>query len=188
MKRIVLAGLLGGAVFLVWFIIVDGILGFKRGIEMKQLSTERSVYTFLTEHVTEPGRYVCDPEVLPEQRFPGEDPIFVVQYSGLGHADAGQEMLVGLVIMFLAPFLGAWVLANASSRVLSGYGRRILFLLGVGAVMSLFGIMTRFSIGGYPLGDTLALTLHDLVVWIVAGLVIAWLVKPVPQGDATRAG
>ena len=60
--------------------------------------------------------------------------------------------------------------------------------MGVGAVMSLFGIMTRFSIGGYPLGDSLALTLHDLAAWVVAGLVIAWLVKPVPQGDATTEG
>jgi hypothetical protein len=182
MKRIILAGLLGGAVFLVWFIIIDGILGFKRGIEMKQLINERWVYTFLSEHVTEPGRYVCNPEVLPEQGFPGEDPIFVVQYSGLGHADAGQEMLVGLIVMFLAPFLGAWVLANASSRILSGYCSRLLFFSGIGAVMSLFGIMARFSIGGYPLGDTLALTLHDLVAWVVAGIVIARLVKPVPQG------
>jgi len=183
MKRIILAGLLGGAVFLVWFIIVDGILGFKRSIEIKQLSNERLVYTFLTEHVTEPGRYVCNPEVLPEQGFPGDDPIFVVQYSGLGHADAGQEMLGGLIVMFLAPFFGAWLLANASSRVLAGYGSRLLFFSGIGVVMSLFGIMARFSIGGYPLADALALTLHDLAAWVVAGLVVAWLVRPVPQKE-----
>ena len=55
----------------------------------------------------------------------------------------------------------------------------------IGVVMSLFGIMARFSIGGYPLGDTLALTLHDLVAWIVAGIVIARLVRPVPQENVT---
>ena len=183
MKRILLAGLLGGIVFLAWLIIVDGIFGFKRSIEMNQLSDERLVYEFLTEHVTEPGRYVCNPEVLPEQRFPGNDPIFVVQYSGLGHDDSGQEMLVGLIIMFLAPFFGAWLLANTSSRILSSYGSRILFLFGIGVVFSLFGIMARFSIASYPLGDTLILTLHDLAVWVVAGLVIALMIRPVPQED-----
>lgn len=187
MKRIVLAGLLGGAVFLVWFIIVDGILGFKRSIEMNQLPNERLVYKFLTEHVTAPGRYVCNPEVLPDQRFPGNDPIFIVQYSGLGHDDSGQEMLVGLIVMFMAPFFGAWMLTNASNRVLSGYGSRLLFLSGIGAVMSLFGIMARFSIASYPLGDTLALTLHDLVAWIVAGLIIARIVGPARQEDVTSA-
>jgi hypothetical protein len=183
MKRIVLAGLLGGVVFLVWFSIVDGILGFKRGIEMNQLRNERLVYKFLTEHVTTPGRYVCNTEVLPEQRFPGNDPIFIVQYSGLGHDDSGQEMLVGLIVMFLSPFFGAWVLTNASSCVLSRYSSRVIFLLGIGAVMSLLGIMARFSIARYPLGDTLALTLHDLVAWIVVGLVIARIIGPVRQQD-----
>jgi hypothetical protein len=187
MKKIVIAGLIGGSVFLVWFIVVDGILGFKRSIEMKQLSNERSVYEFLSENVTEPGRYVCDPEVLPEQEFPGEDPIYVVQYSGLGHDDSGQEMLVGFIIMFLAPLLGAWILTNASNRVLSSFGFRLLFFTGIGTVMSLFGIMTRFSIGGYPLGDTLALTLHDLLAWIVAGILISWYIKPVSQVDLKKA-
>ena len=186
-KRIILAGLLAGVVLLVWFIAVDGMLGFKRSIEMNELSTERTVYAFLTEHITEPGRYVCNPEVLPEQRFPGDDPIYVVQYSGLGHDDAGQEMLAGLVVMFLAPLLGAWMLAGASRRVLSAYGRRLLFFAGIGLVVMLFGIMARFSIGGYPLGDALALSLHDLVAWVVAGLVIAWIVRPVPARDATNA-
>ena len=184
MKKIILAGFLGGVVFFIFIIIVDGILGFKRNIEMNQLRNERLVYNFLREQVTEPGRYICNPEVLPEQRFPGHDPIFVVQYSGLGHDDSGQEMLVGLLVMFLAPFMGAWLLAQASDRVLSGYGSRLLFLLGIGAVIWLFGIMARFSIASYPLGDTLVLTLHDLAAWMVAGLVIAGLIRPELQKDA----
>lgn len=179
-RRIIFAGLLAGVVLLVWFIAVDGILGFKRGFEMHELGNERTVYAFLSENVTEPGRYVCNPEVIPEQGFPGDDPIYVVQYSGLGHDDAGQEMLAGLIIMFLAPLLGAWLLANASGRVLAHYGTRLLFFIGLGCVMALFGLMTRFSIGGYPLPDALALTLHDLVSWIVVGVLVAWIVRPVP--------
>jgi hypothetical protein len=125
--------------------------------------------------------------VLPEQGYPGDDPIFIIQYSGLGHDDSGQEMLVGLIVMFLAPFFGSWILANASSRILSRYVSKVLFLSGIGVVMSMFMIMARFSIASYPLGDALALTLHDLVAWIVVGLIIARLVKPVQQGDVTRA-
>jgi hypothetical protein len=54
--------------------------------------------------------------------------------------------------------------------------------------MSLFGIMTRFSIGGYPFGDTLALTLHDLLAWVVAGIFISLYIKPVSQAGVKKEG
>ncbi|MFH1327542.1 MAG: hypothetical protein ABIH76_01620 [Candidatus Bathyarchaeota archaeon] len=181
MKRTIFAGLIGGVVLIIWLIIVDGILGFKRDIEMKHLSDERLVYNFLNEHVTKPGRYVCNPEFLPGQDFPGDDPIFVVQYSGLGHSDAYQEMLVGIIVAFLASFLGALLLANASNRILSKFRSRLFFFSGLGTIMALFCIMTRFSIGGYPLNGALILALHDLVAWVVAGLVISWFIQPVKQ-------
>jgi len=182
MQRVIIAGLLGGAVLMVWFVIVDGILGFKRGIEMNTVADERSVYAFLVDHVPEPGRYVVNPEIVPAQAFPEHDPVFSVQYSGLGHADAGQEILLGLVVMLLAPVVGAWLLFNASSRVLSGYGSRIVFFSVIGLVFTLFGVMTRFGLASYSLGNAVALSVHDLAAWIIAGLVVAWFVRPaVPE-------
>ncbi|MGD8700594.1 MAG: hypothetical protein PVJ43_14955 [Gemmatimonadales bacterium] len=188
MKRVILAGLLGSVVFAVWFVIVDGLLGFNRAIEMGRLADERAVYAFLVEHVTEPGRYVVNPEVSPDRAFPGDDPVFAVQFSGLGHADAGQEMLVGLVVMLLTPFLGAWLLSNASTLVLSRYGSRLLFFSLVGLVFALFLIMTRFGLARYPLGDALALSVHDLAAWIAAGLVVAWFVRPTAAEGTARPG
>lgn len=188
MKRVVLAGLLGGVVLVVWFVIIDGFFGFKRAIEMNQLADERSVYAFLVENVPEPGRYVINPEISPDQAFPGDDPVFAVQYSGLGHADAGQEMLVGLVVMLLTPVVGAWLLSKASSRVLLGYGSRLFFFSVVGVVFALFGVMARFGLASYPLGDAVALSTHDLVAWVVAGLVVARFVRPaVPDSETSAA-
>ena len=188
MKRVILAGLLGGVVLAVWFVIVDGVLGFKRGIEMKELADERSVYGFLVGHVPEPGRYVVNPEISPDRGFPGNDPVFAVQYSGLGHADAGQEILVGLVVMLLAPVLGAWIVSNASSPVLSGYGSRLVFFSVIGLVFSLFGVIERFGLARYSLGNAVALSVHDLVAWVLAGLVIAWLVRPTARDSMASAG
>jgi hypothetical protein len=188
LKRVILAGLLGGVVLALWFVIVDGFLGFKRGIEMNELADERAVYAFLVEHVPGPGRYVCNPEISPDQGFPEDDPVFAIQYSGLGHADAGQEMLVGLVVMLLTPVVGAWLLSNASSRVLSGYGSRLFFFSLIGVVFTLFGVMARFGLAKYPLSNAVALSVHDLVAWVVAGLVIAWLVRPAVLDTKARAG
>jgi hypothetical protein len=183
-----LAGLLGGVVLATWFVVVDGFLGFRRGIDMGQLAAERAVYAYLVEHVPEPGRYVVNPEVTPDRGFPGDDPVFAVQYSGLGHADAGQEILVGLVVILLTPVVGAWLLFNASSRVLSSYGSRLFFFSVIGVVFTLFGVMERFGLAGYPVGHAVALSLHDLVAWVVAGLVVAWFVRPAVLADRTSAG
>ena len=178
MRRVLVGGLLGGIVMIAWFVVGDGLLGFKRSIDMNQLPREREIYAFLAEHVTEPGRYVCNPEVLPEQRFPGDAPIFAVQYSGLGHDDAWQEVILGLVVMLLALIAGAWLLANASGRILSRYRSRVLFFATVGIVLALLGIVARFGISAYSLGDALALAVHDLAGWVLAGLAVAWIVKP----------
>lgn len=188
MKRVILGGLLGGVVLVIWFVVIDGVLGFKREIEMNQLADERAVYAFLVENVPEPGRYVVNPEISPDQAYPGDDPIFAVQYSGLGHADAGQEMLVGLVVMLLTPVVAAWLLSNASSRVLSGYGSRLFFFSVIGVVFALFGVMARFGLARYPLGDAVALSTHDLLAWVFAGLVVARFVTPAVLDSPARAG
>lgn len=178
MKKVLMGGLLGACVLVVWLIVVDGILGFKSRIEMKQLPNERIVYEFLREHVTEPGNFVCNPEVTPDQRFPGDAPIFGVHYTGLGHDDAGREIIVGLVVMLLAPVLGAWLLSNASSRVLSRYGSRATFFAAIGMIVALFGMLGRFGLASFSLGDALALGMHDFAAWVLVGFVVAWKVAP----------
>lgn len=184
MKKVLIGGLLGGVVLIAWLVVVDGMLGFKRSIEMNRLANERTVYEFLSEQVTEPGRFVCNPEVTPGQRFPGDAPIFAVHYTGLGHDDAGQEVVLGLVVVLVAPILGAWLLWNASRRVLSRYGSRVLFLAIIGIVVTLFGILTRFGLASYSLGDAVTLGVHDFAAWFLAGLAVAWRVSP----DKPRAG
>jgi hypothetical protein len=184
MKKVVMGGLMGGFVLIVWLIVVDGLMGFKRNIEMNQIPDERTVYEFLKKHVTEPGRFIFNPEVTPDQRFPGDDPIFAVHYTGLGHDDAGLEMMLGLAVMLLAPIIGAWLLWNASSRVLSRYQSRVLFFASIGIVMALFTFLARFGLASYSLRDSVALTAHDLTAWVLAGLVVAWKVSPYQRRKA----
>jgi hypothetical protein len=185
MKRTLVASLLGLVVMLVWLVVINGILGFTRSIEMNTLPDERAVYAFLTQQVVEPGRYVCNPEITPAQEFPGDEPVYTIYYSGLGHADAGQEMLIELLAMLLALLVGAWLLARSSPSVLSRYGTRVFFFSMIGVVVALLGLMNRFGIGAHPLGDGLALAAHDLFAWVIAGLVVSWVVRPT---EDKRAG
>ena len=66
-RRVILPGLAGGIVLIVWTMLVNGIFGFGSSINMKRIPEERVVYEILKEHVTEPGRYTCNPEVVPER-------------------------------------------------------------------------------------------------------------------------
>ncbi len=178
MRGVIRAGFLGSVVLVVWLVVVNGLLGFGRDLMMKELEDERAVHAFLVEHVPEPGRYVCNPEILPGQGFPGEDPVFSVQYSGLGHAAAWQEAVLGLLVVLAAPMLGAWLLGHASTSVLSRYNSRVLFFWVIGVVFSLFGTMGRFGLAGHALGPAVALSILDLTGWLLAGLVVARIVRP----------
>jgi hypothetical protein len=187
LRRILVAGLLGTVALIVWTFVVDALLGYKRSIEMDQLPAERAVYEVLRQHVTEPGRYVCNPEVRPGEGFPGHDPVFSIQYSGVGHADAGQEMIVSLVVMLFAPILAACMLSKAADRTLKSYGRKVLFFVRLGVIVALFSDVARFGIGGYSMGDALALALHDLLAWTFVGLVVAWRIRPEAPSAASTA-
>jgi hypothetical protein len=177
-KNVIMAGLLGFLVFVAWFFVVNGLLRFSANIEMKSIPEERFVYETLKEHVVEPGRYVMNPEVTPERQFPGDEPVFSVLYSGMGHESAGMFMLIGLVVFLLAPTIAAWLLSQASDRVLASYPRKVLFFTMIGLLIALFSDVDKFNIGDYPLADMALLAGHTIVVWTVVGLVMASRLKP----------
>ncbi len=177
-KKVIVSGLLGGLVLIIWTFFVNGIFGFKSRMDMKQIPNERQVYEILKENIVEPGKYICNPELTSEERFPDEEPVFSVLYGGVGHGSAGRFMLVGLAVFFIAPIIGAWMLSQTSRRVMSSYPRKVLFFAVLGLLFAIFTNLANYGIGNYPLSDTLILAIHNIVVWTIVGLVVAWRMKP----------
>jgi hypothetical protein len=178
MKNVVSAGLLGGVVLIVWTFVINGLFGFQARIDMRQLPAEQVVYEALQEHVDTPGRYTINPQLTADGRFPDDKPVFSVLYGGIGHEAAGGLMLFGLVLYLLAPMIGAWMLSQTSVRVLTSYGRKVLFFTAIGLLFALYGDLTRYGIGNYPLNDALALAAFHIVAWTLVGLVVAWRIQP----------
>ena len=178
MKRVMIAGLLGALVLIVWTFTVNGIFRFKANIDMKQVPNEREVYEVLKENVTEPGRYVCNPEVTEDRRFPEGEPAFGILYGGMGHEGAGRLMWLGLVIYILSPIIAAWMLSQSSVRVLSSYMRKVLFFTAIGSLFALSGHLAGAGIGGYPIRDAVIWGLHDIVLWTLIGFVASAMMKP----------
>jgi hypothetical protein len=180
-KRVIVPGLLGGLVMIVWAVVVNGLIGFKFRIDMNQVANESVVYEVLKENVTEPGRYVCNPQLTAEGRFPEGEPVFGILYGGVGHEAAGTLALVQLPLFFLAPILAAWMLSCTSRGLLTSYRRKVGFFTAIGLLLGVTKYLTDFGIGSYPVDSAVILAVHDVVLWTVVGLVVAWKLKAQPE-------
>lgn len=176
-RRTIIAGLLGAVTLIVWTFVVDGVLGLRASIDMKRVAQEREVYEVLKQHVVEPGRYVVNPELTEERRFPGGEPVFSVLYGGVGHESAGRMALLGLVVFLAAPLIATWMLSQASGAVLASYRRRVMFFTAIGFLIASFADLSAFGIGGYPIGDALVLAGSHIASWTLVGAVVAWRLR-----------
>lgn len=175
-KKIILSALLGGMTLILWSFIVNGMLGFNSSLMMKKISANQSVYDVLRENIREPGRYVCNPQLNLMERYPEEEPVFSICYSGFGHEAAGREMLIGMVLFFLGPGIAAWLLLQTGAVAESGYGRNVLFFTGTGVLIAFFADLAQAGIGGYPYGTALLLAVNRILQWTVVGLVVASII------------
>jgi hypothetical protein len=177
-RRVIFPGLLGGLVMVVWAFVVNGVFGFKASIDLNRIPEERQVYEVLKRHVTEPGRYVCNPALTDDRVFPGGEPVFGILNGGMGHEAAGRNSLIQLPLFFILPMLAAWMLSRAGPSTLSSYGPKVLFFAVVGLTIGISSHLLDFGIGTYPPGSAVALFLHEVALWTVAGLVMAWRIRP----------
>ncbi len=182
-KRVIEAGLLGAVVLLLATIVIDGLLGFRARIDMRQVAQEAELYAALKTHIDAPGRYVVNPPVTAERRFPAGEPVFSVFYGGVGHEAAGREMLLGLAVTLAACLIAAWLLSQTSQRVLASYPRKVLFVAAIGVLIALIRDVMSLGIGGYPTPDAAALAVERIVLWTLSGAAIAWRIRPEPVGS-----
>ena len=176
-KKVIISGILGGIFLFIWTFIVNGMLGFRHNVDMKDVPNERQVYEMLKENIVEPGRYVCNPGADAGGYFLNE-PVFGITYGGVGHEAAGWLAVVGFIIMFFVPILSAALLSTASDKILASYTKRVIFIAVLGLLLAVFYDLSHFGIGSYPAKDALILAAYDVVTWSLMGAVIAWRMKP----------
>ena len=181
LKRVLVSGILGAIVLMVWTFVTSAIFGFNVKVKMNQVPNERAVYSVLKENVVAPGAYVVNPEPVPGKGYPSGEPVFGLHYSGFGHEAAGRMVLFHPMILLVSSIVVAWLLSMTSRRVLSRYSLKVLFVVVIGGLFAIFGDLTKFEIGGYPAKSTLLLAAYDVVSWTLAGLVIARFMRPAPD-------
>ena len=176
MKRVLVPAVTGMVVMALWLLIVNGLFGFRRHLEMKRVPNESYVYAVLAVNVTEPGQYVCNPDPLPDGSPDRDAAVYGILYSGIGHESAGALMLAQLTIVF-APLLATWLLSQMPDVMLRSYARKVLFFTAIGLVIALYVRLQEFGIAARTTGDAVKLAIHDMVLWTAIGSAVAWKLR-----------
>jgi hypothetical protein len=185
-KRIVIAGVVGGLIVFVWSAVSHMVLPLGN-IGFESLPNDEPVISALKGSVPESGLYFFPG--FPNHREATQEeqeaylarlrqgPSGVVVYTAGGvEAMAPSRFVTEFVSCLLAALVAAWVLAS----VVGGYGKRLLVvaLLGFFAFASL--LLSYWNWYGFPTDYTLANGFGEVVGWLLAGLAMAKIV-PAPR-------
>jgi hypothetical protein len=173
MKRVLVPAVTGMVVMILWLLIVNGLFGFRRHLEMKRVPNESYVYAVLAVNITEPGQYIANPDPLPDGSPDEDAAVYGILYSGIGHRQAGTMLLAQLTIVF-APLLATWLLSLMPDVLLRSLARKVLVFTTIGLVIALYVRLQEFGIAARTPGDALRLAIHDVVLWTVMGVAVGW--------------
>jgi hypothetical protein len=85
------------------------------------------------------------------------------------------QFVYELFCIFVAPMIAAWLLSLASEKVLAKYTRRVFFVLILGLFLAVYGDVRSEK----PMDRILLSSINNLIMWFLAGLVVAWRIRPI---------
>jgi len=182
-KHIIIAGLLGAVVMVVWLTISFAVLRIG-GKAIRPLPDQAEVHAALKQRIKEVGNYACL-YVSSEQeanQFPNyrDEPLYEITYKGHTHNTVPGFKHLGVLSILLAPLVAAWLLTKASESILARYATRVLFVTALGLFVAVGGDWPRAVADEQPLGSLLLATANSLVTWLLVGMLIAWRIRPRP--------
>lgn len=194
MKNIILAGIAGGVILMIWSSLAWMALPLHTGsmrtmahedtvmAAMQQGMDRKSVYAFpaMPERVAGQSDAQHQEAMDAWTRKYEKGPVGMVIYdpAGSGMVMTGQ-FIVGFIIAVLSSMLVAWFLSR-STAASSTYLARVAFCGMLGIFASLVSHVTYWNWMGYPADYTSAMVVDVVLGWLLAGLGIAALIKTRP--------
>ena len=182
-KQILLSGLLGGIVIFAWLIIGSSLLHLN-GDRPAPIPNDLEIHTLLKERVSEPGYYFLPdhPKEGEENVYPdyGNEPLFFITYGGRTPNTFMGQLFYEIFCFIVAPMIAAWLLSVASDKILAKYSRRVLFVTVLGLFLAVYGDVLSEK----PMDRILLSSINALLTWFLAGLVIAWRIRPMAWKSA----
>jgi len=187
MMRIILAGFLGAIALFVWGFLSWEVLPF-HSKSLRTLPNEDSVVAVLRSGNVESGTYII-PGMADEKggaeakkaqvEKMKRGPVAMLHYSNTGYADGDAMYLIkGFLVYFFAAMVAASMLGKLSWSLAAKYSARVRFIMTIGIFLAIAARLSDWAFFGYGTGITLTLAVDDIVGWTLAGLLIAWRMKP----------
>jgi hypothetical protein len=181
--RVLLAGVLAGLVSFFWGFFSHSVLMVSERA-MKTIPNETAVMAALNENVKEPGLYFYPGASMTAADQNAAMKLFETQPRGVMvftppsvPMNMTQLFLTELVIDILGGIIAAWLLSMVA-------GTQTSFLARVGFV-AMLGVFASLGIDapywnwyGFPTNYLIASFIDSAVGWGLAGVVLAWMIKP----------
>lgn len=180
--KIISTVLTGCFTMMVWAGLINGIQGSRYLINVKKAPEVATVDNSVKEYFVEPGRYLCIMPFKVENIYPEGMPVFSVIYSGTEHkATIPLERIIPYLLTVISIFICVLLLSPVSDKIVPGNTRKILFVFLIGFLFTVFSDSEKYGIGPYQSEYTLIFILHNIVMWMLIGLMIALSIKPVTK-------
>ena len=181
MKRILVAAVLGTFAIYIWGWISWAVLPW-HNTTMPELPNEDAVIGVLQSSITQtgvyqfPGKMKTDEAAWLEKFRRG--PSGTLFYTAGGKNPMAADIFaVGFVLAFIQALLAAWLLSAAASKM-AGYAKRVIFVTLLGVFAALVSHISAAHWMFFPAGYSHVMAIDLVVTWFLAGLVLAWRIKP----------
>jgi len=188
LKSLLLGTILGGLAAFVWSNISWELIGWHEKT-FHAFQKEDEVAMVISSHAPESGVYML-PSASSQSGMSGEQkkaaqaammdkmqkgPIMFAAVRRSGFGSFVQTMIIQLVALMAAAFLLTWLLLQTSGL---SYARRVTFLAIAGLAASVIVNIPDWNWWGFPASYTLVNLVDFTLTWLLAGLVIAKVAKP----------
>ena len=178
MRNVLIAGLVGGVAMFIWAALAHTVLPLgEAGIKTFGDNDAAAVASLKSATGDASGVYAFPGAGLNGGALPASGPTGLVVYNAgvvqMNPPTLGGELALEIVQSVIAAFL-------LSLTALTIYWKRVGFVVLTGVAVALSTSLSYAIWYAFPLGYTAGYILTDLVRYLVAGLVIAWLLKPRP--------
>ncbi len=185
MKKIILPSLLAAVVVFIWMFISWAVLPWHYS-DMKNIA-DSDLLEHMKTSLTEPGIYLYPGEPAEEtdagmqkwfEQYKAGPLIHFMVYNPQG---AEWRMAMPMISSFLINFISAFIAATLLMMTLAqnpSFRRRVIFVMLLGLFAGFVGPFIMWNWWKFPFGFTIVGVIDLCVTWFLAGLVLAWKIKP----------
>ena len=180
MKKVLIAGLLGGIVLFVWTAI--SWMGIRPFImDVKPLPNADVVLEQFAD--AESGLYMHPTEEMEgweEAYASGPRITFMVFHPDGKDPFAPSMFIYGLILNIIAASIVAYILALACEATvrLVRYGTRVNFVVLFGVFLSVMADLTNLNYWDFPAELVFLNVFDNIITWALVGSVLAWRIQP----------